>query len=139
MKIIASMIAALSLFSFSAGAQESKPAELKKENPKKISAAEAEKHFNETVIVTGKVAQVSIREKIVYLNLDKPYPDSPFTGVIFARATNQFGDLKALKGKEVEIKGKIAEYRDKAQIVLDSTNQLSIIGEGAGTKAAEKK
>lgn len=110
-----------------AAAQEKKPEETGKPAPQKISTAEADQHYQQTMIVTGKVAQVSIREKLVYLNLDKKYPDTPFTGVIFARATNQFGDLKSLEGKPVEISGKIEEYHDKPQIVLNSTNQLKVI------------
>ena len=99
----------------------------KPEVSKKIGAAEADKHIGETLVVTGKVAQVSIREKLVYVNLDKAYPNSPFTAVIFSRATNQFSDLPALKGKDVEVSGKIEEFHDSPQIVLNSTNQLKVI------------
>jgi len=94
---------------------------------KKIGTAEADKHYQETCIVTGKVAQVTIREKLVYLNLDKKFPDTPLTCVIFARATNQFGDLKKLEGKQVEVQGKIDEYKEKLQIILNSTNQLKVV------------
>jgi DNA/RNA endonuclease YhcR with UshA esterase domain len=103
----------------------------KSDSPKKIGTAEAEKHYQETCIVTGKVAQVTIREKLVYLNLDKPFPETPFVGVIFARATNQFGDLSKLKGKDVEIKGKVEDYKGKVQIVLTSTNQLKVVEQKA--------
>ena len=57
---------------------------------------------------------------------------------IFARATNQFGDLKKIEGKQVEIKGKVEEYQDKAQIILNSTNQLKVI-EKAGDPGGSKK
>jgi DNA/RNA endonuclease YhcR with UshA esterase domain len=103
----------------------------KLDGAKKIGTAEAGKHYQETCIVTGKVAQVSIREKLVYLNLDKPYPGTPFTGVIFAGATNQFGDLSKLKGKDVEIKGRVEDYKGKVQIVLTSTNQLKVVDQKA--------
>ena len=76
--------------------------------------------------VTGTVAQVTIREKLVYLNLDKPFPQTPLAVVIFARNTNAFGDLSALKGRQVEITGKIEEYKERPQIVLVSTNQLRV-------------
>lgn len=103
----------------------------------KVSAEEAAKHYQETMIVTGKVAHVSIREKLVYINLEKNYPDSPFTCVIFARATNDFGNVKALEGKQVEVSGKIEDYHDKPQIVLNSTNQLKVVGQ-TGAPAVEK-
>jgi len=94
---------------------------------KKIGTGDAQKHYQQTCIVTGTVAQVTIREKLVYVNLDKRFPDSPLTCVIFARATNQFGDLKKLEDKAVEVKGKIDEYQNRLQIVLNSTNQLKVV------------
>lgn len=138
MRIVISLVVVLSLLAFSTKAQDTKSSVPKKEAPNKISAMDAEKYVGASTIVTGKVAQVTIREKLVYLNLDKPFPDSPFTGIIFAKATNQFGDLKQLKGKEVEIKGKITEYRDKAQIVLESTNQLKVVEKAGGASGTSK-
>lgn len=95
---------------------------------RKIGAAEAQDNYERRLTVTGTVAQVSMREKLVYLNLDQPFPKSPFTAVIFSRSTNQFGDLKSLQGKSVEITGRIEEYKEKPQIVLNSTNQLKVVG-----------
>jgi DNA/RNA endonuclease YhcR with UshA esterase domain len=78
------------------------------------------------MIVTGKVAQVTIRPTVTFLNLDKKYPDSPFTVVIIHGHSQFFGDANALKGKSIEIKGKITNYKDKPEIALDSTNQLTV-------------
>ena len=100
-------------------------------NSTRIGAAEAAKHYNETLIVTGRVAQVSFRPTIVYLNLEKPYPDTPFAVAIFSKDTNGFGDLSRLKGKGVEARGKIVEYRGRAEIVLQETNQLRVVGDPA--------
>ena len=136
MKIICTLIAATFLSAGSVLAQDAAAKPSGGAEAKKIAATEADKHINETMVVTGKVAQVSVREKLVYLNLDKNYPESPFTGVIFAKSTNGFGDLKLLKGKSVEIKGKIEEYHDKPQIVLTSTNQLKVL---EGSAPAEEK
>lgn len=94
---------------------------------KKIGTAEVDRHFQESLTVTGKVAQVTIREKLVYLNLDKPYPNTPLTGIIFSRMTNQFGDLPSLKGKSVELTGRIEDHNGKLQIVINSTNQLKVV------------
>lgn len=99
--------------------------------PKIISATEAKDHVDESVIVTGKVAQVSIREKMVYLDIDKPYPGSPLSAVIFAAKTNQFGDLEKLKDKNVELSGKVAQFRERVEIVLLSTNQLKVVEKNA--------
>jgi DNA/RNA endonuclease YhcR with UshA esterase domain len=124
MRKLLCLLATTALVTLPALAGDAKP-----QGAKKIGTAEAAKHYQETCIVTGKVAQVTIREKLVYLNLDKPYPGTPFTGVIFARATNQFGDLSKLKGKDVEIRGRVEDYKGKVQIVLNSTNQLKVVGQ----------
>ena len=125
MKRFCAILASTSILSFCFGADPTNGVA-----PKKISAREADKHFDETLTVTGKVAQVTIREKVVFLNLDQPHPNSPFTGVIFAANTNQFGDLTKLKDKSVEITGKIKNYNDAPEIVLDSTNQLKVVESG---------
>ena len=92
-----------------------------------ISAAQAATNLNSAVVVTGTVAQVSIREKLVYLNLDKPFPNMPLTCVIFAKNTNDF-PLATLKDNSVQITGTVTEFKGKPQIVLTSTNQLKVIG-----------
>lgn len=102
--------------------------------PFKIGAADATRFFGREMIVTGVVAQVSVRPKIVFINMDKPYPESPLALVIFPAATNQFGDLRALKGMPVEVTGTISNYHDHAEIVLEHSKQLKIVG-GPSTKA----
>ncbi len=92
----------------------------------KIGTLEATNFYGKEMIVTGTVAQVSVRPGIVFLNLDKPYPNSPFALVIFPAATNQFGNIKALKGASVEAKGKVTNFHGKPEIVLDKSNQLTV-------------
>jgi DNA/RNA endonuclease YhcR with UshA esterase domain len=96
--------------------------------PAKIGTEEAKNFLGREMIVTGTVAQVSIRPKIVFLNMDKPYPDSPFTLVIFPAATNQFSNLKSLKGASVEVTGTITNYHDRAEMVLEKAGQLKVTG-----------
>ena len=96
--------------------------------PLKIGTLEATNFYDQTMIVTGKVAQVAILKSVTLLNLDQPHPDSPFTVVIFHGHSSFYGDANALKGKSIEVKGKIKNYHDKPEIALDSTNQLTVIG-----------
>ncbi len=134
MKIKYALVAALSLAAVIAFAQEAKiqkPSKADKAPLKKIGALEATNFLNKTMIVTGKVARVSIRPKIVYIDIDQSYPNSPFNGIVFPSATNQFPELNKLKGKNVEISGKIAEYQGKPQIVLNSSNQLHVVEQKA--------
>jgi DNA/RNA endonuclease YhcR with UshA esterase domain len=107
--------------------------------PLKIGASEASKYYDQEMIVTGKVAQVTIRPKVVFLNIDTPFPNSPFTLVIFYGETNKFGDLKALDGKNIEAKGKIKKYRDKPEIILSNANQLKVIMSDESTNSAYLK
>jgi len=101
--------------------------------PAKIGAAAADKHYGETMIVTGKIAQVTIHPAAVFLNFEKPYPNSPFTGVIFRRFTNLFGDLSSLTNKSVEVGGMITNYQNMPEIVLTNASQLTISAPGTGT------
>ncbi|HEV2692381.1 MAG TPA: hypothetical protein VG347_05745 [Verrucomicrobiae bacterium] len=95
--------------------------------PIRIGTADADKHIDESAIVTGKVAQVTFRPKVVFLNIDEAFPDSPFTVVIMSKNTNDFGDIQALEGKSIEVSGKIKSFKDKPEIVIDSTNQLTVL------------
>jgi hypothetical protein len=67
--------------------------------PLKIGTADATNHYNEIMIVTGKVAQVTIRPTVTFLNLDQPFPNSPFSVVIFHGHSSFYGDANALRGK----------------------------------------
>src|ERR1700722_8795803 len=96
--------------------------------PLKIGALEATNFYDQTMIVTGKVAQVTILKSVTFLNPAQPHPDPPFTVVIFHAHSSFYGDANALKGKSIEVKGKIKNYHDKPEIALDSTNQLTVIG-----------
>jgi len=94
---------------------------------KVISAGAVNLFIGETNTVIGKVVQVTVRGKVVYLNLEKPYPDTPCAGVIFASKTNLFEHLEKLEGKTVLITGKITAYHDQPQIVIDNKEQLEIL------------
>jgi DNA/RNA endonuclease YhcR with UshA esterase domain len=96
--------------------------------PLKIGTLEATNYYDKEMIVTGKVAQVTIRPTVTFLNLDLPHPDSPFTVVIFHGHSSFYGDVNKLKGKSIEIRGRIKNYHDKPEIALDSTNQLTVVG-----------
>jgi hypothetical protein len=96
--------------------------------PKRISAAEAKNYYDETMVVAGKVAQVSVRPNMAFINLDQPFPNSPFAAVIFQENLSLFPDLQKLNNQNVEITGTITEYRGKPEIILESTNQVKVIG-----------
>jgi DNA/RNA endonuclease YhcR with UshA esterase domain len=94
-----------------------------------VRAQSADIFYNQSATVTGKVAQVTLRQSVIFLNLEKAYPDSPFTAVIFTKDTNQFGDLNFtnLMGKSVGITGFIKQYQNKPEIVVSNASQLKVL------------
>ena len=92
-----------------------------------IRAKNADIFYNQTALVTGKVAQVTFRSNVVFLNLEEPYPNSPFTGVIFKKDTNQFSGLEKLKGQSVGITGFVKQYDNKPEIVMTNASQLRVL------------
>ena len=96
--------------------------------PVKIGATEADQHYDQLMTVTGTVAQVTLKPSIVFINLDQPYPDSPFAAVIHSKDTNQFGNLKSLKGRSVELTGKIQKYHEKPEMVVQKPSQIFVLG-----------
>ena len=94
-----------------------------------ISAQQAGAYIGKQVTVTGVVAQVSFRPALVFLNFDKPYPNSPFTVIVRNSHTNEFDDLSALKGKSVAVKGKVRDYNGKPEIELIGKSQLKLLSE----------
>jgi DNA/RNA endonuclease YhcR with UshA esterase domain len=106
----------------------------KSTEPIKVTAPEAKDHIGANALVTGTIADVYKKSGPYRLNFEQPYPNQVFTAVIFARNTNDFPEIDKLKGKKVQVSGKIADYRGHPEIVLNSTNQLKLL-----EKPAEKK
>ncbi len=94
--------------------------------PKEIGTAQAAEYYDEDMVVTGKVVDVSVRSTIAILDLDQSYPDTPMTAVVFDDNFGKFGDLQKYTGHNVEISGTVTEYHDKPEVVLESPRQIKI-------------
>lgn len=92
--------------------------------PSIIGTAEASRHYDESMVVTGKVVQITIRPTVTFVDLDGSGRNSPFTAVIFPDNVGKFGDLQRFKNQDVEISGTITQYRNKLEIVLESPDQI---------------
>jgi len=90
-------------------------------------ASEAKSLVGKHAVVMGKVVQVRQEEKITHINFEKPYPYHEFTAVVYASRANLFTNLGKLVGSTVEVRGKVEQYKDKPQIVLQSPSQLKVI------------
>jgi hypothetical protein len=87
---------------------------------------QARNHLDETQCVTGKVIRVEEGDQGVrYLDFCEDYRLCSFTVVVFPYDLKKIGDVRQLAGKVVEITGEVKEYDDRAEIVLESSKQLS--------------
>lgn len=94
--------------------------------PQEIGTAQAAQYYDEDMVVTGKVVDVSVRSTIAILDLDHPYPNTPMTAVVFDEDFGRFGDFQKYKGHEVEISGNITEYHNRPEVILESPRQIKI-------------
>ena len=91
---------------------------------------EAPGHLGETRCVKGKVVNIGeSRNGSLYLNFCPDYKKCAFSVVVFPSALKDVGDVRQLKDKDIEIHGKIAEWRGRTEIVLRELRQLK--GEAA--------
>jgi len=94
---------------------------------KKILSAEAGSNIDRRVLLTGYVADVAVREKVAYLNLDKKYPNNTCSVTIFESDFDKFGDFNKYKNKKIEVSGKVTEYKGKPQVIIKSPSQIKIL------------
>ncbi|MBZ0201669.1 MAG: hypothetical protein K8I03_01490 [Ignavibacteria bacterium] len=91
-----------------------------------VSPLDAANYNGRTVVVKGFVADIYQSEKVAYLNFVEKYPDNPFTAVIFASKFDDFPDIGKFKGKNVEVTGRVSNYKGKPQIILNSPKQIVV-------------
>jgi hypothetical protein len=94
---------------------------------KPIPAAVAGNRVGESVAVVGVVAEVHRTEKVIHLNFGAKFPKQTFTAVVFPARFNVFTNVAGLEGRTVEVSGKVADYRGRPQIVLETKSQLRIV------------
>jgi len=86
---------------------------------------QAQKHMGETQCVTGKVVRVEAGSGGVhYLDFCDDYRLCSFSVVVFSHDLKNVGDIRQLAGKMIEIRGEVKEYDDRAEIILESNEQL---------------
>lgn len=95
-----------------------------------VSAEGAAARIGETATVCGVVASAkfaaSSRSQPTFLDLGSPYPNAPFTAVIFGDDRPKFGAPEtALRGRRICVTGQIQEYRGRPEIIVGNPNQLT--------------
>ena len=91
---------------------------------KEYDYREAMEHIGEEAIVKGKVIKVyTSKSGTTFLDFCKDYSKCPFTAVIFASDADKFSNLKQYE-REVRVRGVIKSYNGKAEIIVESPEQL---------------
>jgi micrococcal nuclease len=101
------------------------------ERPKEIDIIawdEADKYYNQTKIVEGKIVASNNTGKVCFLNFHKDWRRY-FTAVIFASDFEKFPAHPEdhYLNRIVRVEGLIKEYRGKPEIILKSPSQIEII------------
>ena len=96
----------------------------------RLLSYQAKNHFREKATVCGlvvstKYAEASHRSP-TFLNLDNPYPQQPFTIVIWGDDRAKFRTPEVTyAGKRVCVTGIIEDYRGKPEIIATTPDQIS--------------
>ena len=94
---------------------------------KRINFTQAPENIGKVVCVTGKVDHVYTSQMgTVFINFCPDYKTCPFGAVIFDSSVSKFPNPQQYTGKNVEITGFITAYQGRAEIVLDSPDQIKI-------------
>jgi hypothetical protein len=98
----------------------------------RISPSEAAKHVGKSATVCGKVASTAYAIQVVgrstFLNLERPYPDQPFTVVIWGSERSRFSPPpeKAYDGKKICVSGIVRVFRDEPPRIVTQLSQIEI-------------
>lgn len=97
----------------------------------RIEASKAPFHVGKTVLACGSVAQVTQQPKVIYLNLDRRFPDQTLGLVVWqsdrAAFESRLGSLASLQGKRVCARGRIEDFRNKLQLVVKNPQFLRLM------------
>jgi hypothetical protein len=97
-----------------------------------VAAQDAHLHVGRQVTVCGSVAATAyfahLRGEPTFLNLEKPYPDQPFTVVIWGQYRGQFprSPDQLYRDQVICVTGNVELFRGKPQIQVRSPSQIRI-------------
>lgn len=96
-----------------------------------IEALRAPFYVGKSVLACGKIAQVTVRSEVTYINLDRPYPNHTLALIIWqselSSYESRFGNLSMLQGRRVCARGLIEEYRKNLQIIMKNPQFLRLM------------
>lgn len=90
-----------------------------------VSFADARHYIGKSQCVSGTIFHVKEgRNGVTFLDFCEDYEVCPFTVVIFANDLRKVGDVRPLKGRLIQINGRVEEYDGRAEIILRNPQQL---------------
>jgi len=93
-----------------------------------VSFSDAGARVGTAGCVQGRILRVfTSRAGNTFLDFCPDYRRCPFTSVIFAADRGKFGDLNALGGDQVEIRGPITTYEGRAEIIIHDPQQIRVL------------
>jgi hypothetical protein len=90
-----------------------------------LTADEAKAHIGQTATVEGKVSVHRTFDGETYIYVGGSGPSAPFSAYVSRWNQVQFQDVDKLDGKNVQITGQISTFRDKPEIFLTDSGQLT--------------
>lgn len=96
-----------------------------------LTAEQAKTMINKEVIVKANVAGTRLFDKegnkTFLINLDKRYPQSPLTVVLYDKAYKELNLQNELQEKDIVVKGTVSIYNDRPQIIVNDVKNLKIL------------
>lgn len=96
---------------------------------KKLTAREAKDHIGQQATVCGTVAGWrhlgASWGNPISLDLDKLYPNEPFSVVIWARNRTKFRDPEDYRNRNICVTGRIGSHRGKAEMIISDPSRLT--------------
>ncbi len=94
-----------------------------------IDIKDAIHHIGKKVTVCSRVVAVRATTAITQISLGEKFPNCPLTVVVFEKNYSKFPAplQELLQDKNVCIKGTVAEYKGKAQIIIEDPEDIIVL------------
>jgi hypothetical protein len=131
---------ALALSAFAGGEAPAAPAgDIDASAPECVPFTRALEKAGENACITGKVVDVRVaRSGMTYLDFCRDYRDCGFAVAVAPADARRFGNLRALKNREIQITGKVFRSGHLAGIVWRNEEQL-LVAADPPEKASKQK
>ncbi len=99
---------------------------------KDVKLEDVASHVGDSVRVCGKIMTARYLDRSesgpTLMNMGKPYPDQPLTIVIYKKDRKNFDLIPEVEliDKDICVTGVVILYKEKAQMVLNSKEQLVV-------------